>query len=105
MSNKPTAKKDIAPDIVVTSPWRLIKVSPLADYKLHVEFIDGTQGTVEMKTLIFSNHAGVFAALKDVNLFNQVFLSYGVASWPNEIDLAPDAMYTAIKKNGIWILK
>jgi len=27
-----------------------------------------------------------------------------VLEFPDEIDLAPDAMYDAIKANGVWIL-
>ena len=47
---------------------------------------------------------GVFTVLKDVRLFNQVHLEHGVATWPGEIDLAPDAMYDEIKLHGEWVL-
>lgn len=52
-----------------------------------------------------SNRAGIFAKLKDSNIFNQVYLELGVATWPGGIDLAPDAMHDEIKQNGKWILK
>lgn len=54
-----------------TPPWRLIKVKPLKHYKLEVEFIDGTQGIVEMEQLISRDKAGVFVALRDPDIFNQ----------------------------------
>lgn len=47
-----------------------------------------------------SDRAGVFAALKDQDLFNKAHLEYGVLTWPGEIDLAPDAMHAAIKQKG-----
>ncbi len=99
------AKENISPGIVCSAPWRLTKVKPLPNYELEVEFNDGVHGYVEMIQLIMSNKAGVFAALKDLDLFNQAHLQYGVLTWPGEIDLAPDAMHAAIKLNGRWVLK
>lgn len=98
-------KKDSATGIKCTAPWRLIKVVPLTNYMLEVEFNDGLRGRIEMSQLIFSPHAGVFATLKDSRLFNQVHLIHGVATWPGEIDLAPDAMHDEIACGGVWILK
>lgn len=104
MRTKSITKENITPGIVCTAPWRLTKVKPLSNYELEVEFIDGTQGFVEMVALIMSDKAGVFAALKDKNLFNKVYLEYGVVTWPGEIDLAPDVMHNFIKQNGRWVL-
>jgi hypothetical protein len=84
--------------------WRLTKVTPLANYKLEVEFIDGAQGLVEMEQSIMGQNAGVFAKLRDVDCFNQVYLEHGAATWPGEIDLAPDAMHDAIVLHGKWVL-
>jgi hypothetical protein len=80
-------------------------VTPLSNYKLNVEFIDGTHGTVEMSDRILNHKSGVFAKLKDIQLFNQVYLEYGVVTWPGEIDLAPDTMHDEIKQHGKWILQ
>ena len=104
MRTKSAPYKNISPPIIVTSPWRIKKVKSLPDYTLEVQFIDGTLGTIFMKKLIFSPKAGVFAALKDPAIFNQVHIEYGATTWPGEIDLAPDAMYEEIKKKGIWVL-
>ncbi|OGT23941.1 MAG: hypothetical protein A3I12_03760 [Gammaproteobacteria bacterium RIFCSPLOWO2_02_FULL_38_11] len=84
--------------------WRVATVSPLEGYRLQVTFLDGTQGIVDMSKLVLSETAGVFAVLKNPVLFNQVGLEYGAVTWPGEIDLAPDAMYAEIKKNGEWVL-
>jgi hypothetical protein len=105
MRTESNTEKNISPPIKCTAPWRVTKVKPLEDYKLEVTFIDGTHGFVEMKQMIMSAEAGVFTSLRDINIFNQVHLEYGVTTWPGELDLAPDAMYDEIKSNGIWILK
>lgn len=105
MSPESAAEKNSALGIVCTAPWRLTKVKPLPGYRLEVEFIDGVHGFVEMSHRVKSNTAGVFAALQDVDLFNKVHLEYGVATWPGEIDLAPDAMHHEIQRHGHWVLE
>ena len=105
MRTQSVTKKDIAPRIVCTVPWRLTMVKPLANYMLEVEFVDGTHGIVNMKRGIMSSTAGIFAQLQNIDLFNQVYLEYGAVTWPGEIDLAPDTMYDEIKKDGTWILR
>lgn len=104
MRSTSNPEKNTAPRIICTAPWRLTKVKPLANYRLEVEFIDGTHGFVEMSHRVMSDKAGVFTSLKDVHLFNQVYLEHGVVTWPGEIDLAPDAMHDEIKLHGKWIL-
>lgn len=105
MRTESITKKNISPAIICTAPWRLTKVKPLKDYRLEVVFIDDTHGFVEMEQRIMSPKAGVFSSLRNINLFNQVYLEYGAVTWPGELDLAPDAMYDEIKNNGTWILK
>jgi len=105
MRTKSVAKENITPRIVCTAPWRLTKVKAFPNYILEVEFIDGTHGFVEMVNLVMSDKAGVFAILKDIHLFNQVYLEYGVVTWPGEIDLSPDAMHQEVKHKGIWTLQ
>ena len=104
MQTESIAEKNIAPAIICTVPWRLTKIRPLENYRLEVEFIDGIHGFVEMEQLIFSQKAGVFAKLRDVNAFNKAYLEYGAVIWPGEIDLAPDAMHDEIKQHGTWTL-
>jgi len=71
---------------------RVVKVSPLPQYRLHVEFDDGVSGTVE----IFPRLSGpVFEKLHDEAVFRQVTIDEetGAVCWPGGPDLAPDAMY------------
>ncbi len=102
MRKKPTPKENFTSTITDATPWRVAYVKAQPNYQLDVTFNDSTQGIVDMKKLIHSNKAGVFAQLKDIQKFNQVYVSLGVVTWPGEIDLAPDNMYQAIKEDGSW---
>jgi hypothetical protein len=103
------AEKDripaIVPPITPTTPWRVRQVEARPEFRLWVRFNDGTEGDVDMTGLVHSSRAGVFAALRDEMLFRQVRLECGAVTWPGEIDLAPDAMYEAIKVYGEWVLE
>lgn len=93
-----------SPVITPRSPWRVAVVEALAGYRLKVRFLDGTEGIVDMSARVRSADAGVFARLSDPVRFGEVFVDYGVVTWPGEIDLAPDAMHQAIRENGQWVL-
>ena len=81
--------------------WDVIKVAPESDLSLSVSFKDGTTG----KVLFEKTHlTGVFSLLRDPAYFRQVSLDNGVVVWPDDIDLAPDAMYREIKRCGKWVL-
>jgi Protein of unknown function (DUF2442) len=83
--------------------WDVVKVAAIAPLTLAVEFEDGLKGKVQFKT---SYLHGVFAKLKDQAYFEQVGLSNGTVSWPNEQpDMAPDTMYDEIKAHGEWVLQ
>ncbi len=81
--------------------WDVTEVSVEARNTLFVRFKDGVQGTVEFTNTFFY---GVFERLKDPKEFNRVMVVDGVVTWPGELDLAPDAMHDAIKKEGKWVL-
>lgn len=82
--------------------WDVTSVQPEHHLTLTVKFSDGLQGTVRFKP---SHLTGVFESLKNEEYFNKVFVDHGVVTWPGELDLAPDAMHTEIKKNGCWVLE
>lgn len=104
MRKEAVFEQDISARVTPSVPWRLKDVEALSGYRLKVCFQDGLEGIVDMSLLVSSENAGVFAALRDETVFLRVFLEYGAVTWPGEIDLAPDAMYEEIKKNGTWVL-
>jgi hypothetical protein len=83
-------------------PWRVARVEAVGDLALRVWFLDGLSGTIRFERTWMN---GVFEALKDPVLFKKVYVEYGAVTWPGELDLAPDAMYDEIKKNGEWVLR
>ena len=92
----------VTPTVRPSAPWRVQEVTALPDYRLSVRFVDGLAGTIDLSALIASPEAGVFARLRDLTLFNQVYVELGAVMWPGELDLAPDAMHAAIKEHGEW---
>ena len=82
--------------------WDVVSVRPVAPLQLAVRFKDGTEGRVRFEA---SHLTGVFGALKNQDVFEQVRVESGTVTWPGEIDLAPDAMYREIKRSGEWVLR
>ena len=75
-------------------PHRIVRVSPLPEYCLRVEFDDGVSGIINLSGELTGP---LFAALREEGLFAQVSIdNFGAVSWPNGLDLAPDAMYDEI---------
>jgi hypothetical protein len=67
---------------------------------LWVQFADGVEGEVDLSELI--GH-GVFRSLTDQGTFARVGIDeFGAVCWPDGPDLAPDAMYSALRTDGIW---
>ena len=105
MRDQTNPEENLAPGIVPKAPWRVMHVQALPGYRLAVQFVDGTAGEVDLSCLVTSEHAGVFSKLRDPVLFADVCLDYGAVTWPGELDLAPDAMYDAIRAHGCWVLE
>lgn len=84
-----------------TLHWDVVEVEVTGDLALRVRFADGLTGQVRFQP---SHLTGVFEALKERAFFAQVFVDHGAVAWPGDIDLAPDAMYQAIKSQGEWVL-
>jgi hypothetical protein len=70
--------------------------------EFEVRFADGVAGLVR---LLPSHLYGVFEKLADPAFFGRIQVTDGFVSWPGEVDLAPDAMYRAIREHGEWVLE
>ena len=102
MRDESAAKQDRSAGVNASAPWRVIDARALSHYTLSVRFADGTEGVVDLAGLVLGPNAGIFAALRDRAVFAQLSVEDGVVSWPGELDLAPDAMYDAIRAHGRW---
>lgn len=104
---EPDPAAGVDPPIRHTVAWRLTSVQGLPDARLRVTFVDGVSGEVDMRVFLARSEVDgtVFEALRDPQVFERVTLVLGAVSWPNGADLAPDAMYDAIRANGTWTLE
>lgn len=104
MSISTDAEQNQASSLTSKVPWRTAWLEVLLNSEVRVGFPDGTTGLVRMGALVNGEEAGVFASLRDPEVFNQAYLDFGAVTWPGEIDIAPDAMYDEIKAHGEWTL-
>lgn len=97
---------EIIPEIRHTAPWRVLSATVLAPARLRIAFIDGTIGEVDMSAFLRNPRVEgtVFEPLRDPAIFSEARAVSGAVQWPNGADLAPDAMYDAIRENGTWVL-
>lgn len=91
-----------AAGVTAAAPWRVRAVNVQSGYRLSVTCNDGTSGLVDMSRLVASEKAGIYAALKDESLFNQVSIELGALTWPNGADLDPEWVHEEIGKNKSW---
>ena len=85
--------------------WSIVRFKVLSNYKIEVEFSDGTRGIADLAPRLSQGVLGDgFDPLCDDQMFSQAFLEHGALSWPGGIDLAPDAMYQRIRSGGISVL-
>lgn len=69
---------------------RIIKVNPLSDFKLMLNFSNGEIKKFDVKPYL---NFGVFQELKDEAIFKMVKVQFGTVVWNNEIDFCPDTLY------------
>jgi hypothetical protein len=65
----------------------------LGDYRLRVRFDDGREGVADLRPTIFSDPRVVFTPLRDLSVFQQLFVEGGALCWPSGLDLAPEYLY------------
>ena len=97
----------IAPPPRPSAPWRVVDVRPLANMRLRVRFVDGTVGEVDLRSFLGSTEVQgtIFESLRSEEQFRHVQAELGAVVWPNGADLAPDAMYDAIRVSGRWVVQ
>ena len=110
MSTNAAAEEDrsaeVVPAIEPRSPWRVREIRILEHGVLAIRFVDGTEGTLDMRPLLNDGKVigTIFEPLRDASHFSQAEVRLGTVEWPGEIDLAPDAMYEEIRAHGAWVL-
>lgn len=78
---------------------KITQVKVLEGYRLEIIFDDGVHGVVSLSDRLFGP---VFEPLKDLKLFAQARVDeFGVVTWPNGADLAPDALYESFQTSKV----
>ncbi len=96
-----TTQEDLAVGLEPCSP-PVVAVEVTGGLTLRVRFSDGVGGEVKV---LPSHLTGVFEVLNDPDFFARAAVQDGTVTWPDGLDLAPDAMYDAIKSHGSWVLQ
>ena len=73
---------------------RVTAVTHVRDHVLHLEFSDGSQGPVDLRSWIVGR-PGLLGAMEDIEHFKLVRLDpeAGTICWPNGVDLCPDVLH------------
>jgi hypothetical protein len=62
----------------------------VSDFKVRLEFNDGYQCVVDLKSTIFSDARPIFRPLRDPEYFNRFQVRLNTICWDNEADFAPE---------------
>ena len=72
-------------------PVSISGVRPMPDHMLWLRFSTGEIKLFDFKSLL---DAPAFQQLKDPDVFNGVYIDYGITVWQNgDIDIAPEYLY------------
>ncbi len=71
------------------------------DYKIKITFEDGKSGIVDFSSYL--KKGGVFEKFKNIDFFKSFSIDneVGVLTWKNEIDIAPETLYSAATKSSL----
>ena len=78
---------------------KVVELKPLEGHRLWVKFSDGSEGTRDYSDLI-AKGGPVIEPLRDPEVFNKVFISFGVPSWPNGFDVDAINLQMELRERG-----
>lgn len=75
----------------------IVSAKYIEDYKIRLKFENGKAGIVDFKEYL--NKGGVFKKMKQKNFFKKFYINkdLGTICWPNDLDIAPETLYSKIK--------
>ena len=73
----------------------MIAASYEGQYKIAVEFDDGSRGVVDLSSYL--ERGGVFGRFKDIEFFRSLRVDpeLGTVTWGGQLDIAPETLYAA----------
>lgn len=74
----------------------VISAQYIQDYKIKITFDDGSEGIADFSP--YPQKGGVFSKFNDLDFFKTftVDKELGVISWGQEIDIAPETLYSMV---------
>jgi hypothetical protein len=67
------------------------------DYRICVEFNNGTKGIIDFKKILEEDHREIIRELLDKELFKTVKVNLNTLCWDNDVDFAPDYLYEQLE--------
>ncbi len=75
----------------------VISATYICDYKLRIEFNDGTSGLLDFYPILSSDRREKVRQLLDAKLFSAFKTQMDTLCWENGIDFAPEFLYESLK--------
>jgi hypothetical protein len=72
--------------------WDITKIEYLYGYRLKLIFKSGESGEVDLSK--YASYGGVFTRFAGLDYFQQVSIDHGVLTWPGNVDIAPETIYS-----------
>jgi len=72
--------------------WDIINLEYLGGYRLQLTFLSGEMGDVDLSK--YASYGGVFFRFANLDYFRQVYIDHGVLTWPEDVDIAPETIYS-----------
>jgi hypothetical protein len=73
---------------------------PRPDFRVWVRFSDGSEGEVDLRDTIFSDHRPIAVALRDASAFAALRVDSDTVTWANGFDLAPEFLLDKLRSAG-----
>ncbi|WP_461257738.1 DUF2442 domain-containing protein [Treponema sp. R80B11-R83G3] len=75
----------------------IVKSELKEDYKVLIEFNDGTVGVIDFYDKLKNDHRQIIRELLDLDKFRVVKTKLDTICWDNGVDFAPEYLYEQIK--------
>jgi hypothetical protein len=78
----------------------VIGVKRLGNYRLEIEFSDGSCGVRDFADIV-AREGEMVRPLRDAQYFDRVFIEDGALTWPNSYDMDSIALHEDMKEAGL----
>jgi len=76
------------------------EVKALSGHRLWLRFSDGSEGEFGFAPIL-GKGGSMVSALKDPAMFEKVYISFGVPTWPNGFDLDAINLHRQLREQGL----